>query len=144
MSNPSEIKGSCLCGSISFVAKNSSKSIGVCHCTMCRKWGGGPFIEVDCGSEVSFEGEQNISVFDSSMWAERGFCSQCGTHLFYRLKETKQHMMPAGLFDLGEQAVFDHQVFIDEKPSYYNFANETEDMTGAEIFAKYAPPDSSL
>jgi len=32
---------------------------------------------------------------------------------------------------------YDHQVFIDEKPSMYRFANETEDMTGAEVFAKY-------
>jgi hypothetical protein len=35
--------------------------------------------------------------------------------------------------------VFDHQVFIDEKPSYYCFPNETENLTGAEVFAKYAP-----
>ena len=48
--------------------------------------------------------------------------------------------MPAGLFDDDKAFVFDNQVFIDEKPSYYCFANETENMTGAEVFAKYAPP----
>ncbi len=35
---------------------------------------------------------------------------------------------------------FDKQIFIDEKPSFYCFANETNKMTGAEVFAKYAPP----
>ena len=25
----------------------------------------------------------------SSAWAERGFCKNCGSHLFYRLKENK-------------------------------------------------------
>ena len=30
-----------------------------------------------------------------------------------------------------------HQVFVDERPSYYEFANKTDDMTGAEVFAKY-------
>ena len=94
---------------------------------------------VDCGTDVSFEGEENISVFDSSEWAERGFCKQCGTHLFYRLKESKQSIMPVGLFDDDPRFVFDHQIFIDEKPSLYCFANETNDMTGAEVFAKYAP-----
>ena len=94
-------------------------------------------MEIDCGADVTIDGEENVSVFDSSAWAERGFCRQCGTHLFYRLKQTGQHMVPVGIFDDDENLVFEHQVFIDEKPSFYRFANETEDMTGAEIFAKY-------
>ncbi len=141
MSNmTTEAKGSCLCGAVRFIAKNMGKNVGACHCSMCRKWGGGPFMEVSCGSDVSFEGEESISIFDSSAWAERGFCSKCGSHLFYRLKRTRQHMMPVGLFDDDKNLVFDHQVFIDEKPSYYSFADETKDMTGAEIFAKFASP----
>lgn len=97
-------------------------------------------MEVDCGDEVFFEGEENITIYNSSEWAERGFCNKCGSHLFYRLKESKQHMMPVGLIDDGYMFVFDQQFFIDKKPSFYSFANETSDMTGAELFAKYAPP----
>lgn len=97
-------------------------------------------MELDCGAEVSIQGEQNVTVFDSSPWAERGFCHKCGTHLFYRLKETREHMIPVGFFDDNEDLVFDCQVFIDEKPSFYNFAEKTKDMTGAELMAKYAPP----
>ena len=96
-------------------------------------------MEVDCGADVVFSGEEQLSVFDSSAWAERGFCRKCGTHMFYRLKATGQHMVPVGVFTSDENLVFDHQVFIDEKPSFYRFANETHDMTGAEIFAKFAP-----
>ncbi len=140
MSDRIEGKGSCLCGATSFVAKSMDRSVGACHCTMCRKWGGGPLMAVDCGTEVSFEGDDNVSVFDSSEWAERGFCRKCGTHLFYRLKDARQYIMPAGILDEQDRLVFDHQVFIDEKPSYYCFSNETENMTGAEMFAKYAPP----
>jgi len=47
-------------------------------------------------------------------------------------------MMSAGLFDDQGRFIFEEQVFIDEKPSFYCFANETNDMTGAEVFAKYA------
>jgi hypothetical protein len=85
------------------------------------------------------EGDDSITVFDSSAWAERGFCSRCGTHLFYRIKQSQQYHMPAGLFEDHDHFVFEHQVFIDEKPAYYSFSNETKDMTGAEIFAMYAP-----
>jgi hypothetical protein len=47
--------------------------------------------------------------------------------------------MPVGIFEDGGKWVFDHQIFIDEKPEYYNFSNETHNLTGAEFFAKYAP-----
>ncbi|MFW2438803.1 MAG: GFA family protein [Arenicellales bacterium] len=134
-----EGKGGCLCGATRITVKSISKSVGACHCNMCRKWGGGPFMAVDCGTEVSFEGEENVSVFNSSEWADRGFCNKCGSHLFYRLKGSKQYMMPVGLFNTDAMFIFDHQVFIDEKPSFYSFENDTEKMTGAEVFAKYAP-----
>ena len=98
-------------------------------------------MEIACGSAVSFNGEESVSVFDSSAWAERGFCRKCGTHLFYRLKESGQHMIPVGIFDGDEGLVFDSQVFIDEKPDFYSFSQETKDLTGAELFAKYAPSE---
>ena len=141
MSDITERHGACLCGAVTVVAGEAGNSVGACHCKMCRRWGGGPFMELACGSAVSFGGEETVSVFDSSAWAERGFCGKCGTHLFYRLKETGQHMIPVGLFDNDEDLVFESQVFIDEKPAFYSFADETTKMTGAELFAKFAPPD---
>ena len=137
MAEGTERKAHCLCGAVRMTVKQASTSAGACHCNMCRRWAGGPLIAVDCGTDVSIEGEEHVSVFDSSAWAERGFCSKCGSHLFYRLKENRQFMLPAGLLDDEGGLIFDHQVFIDEKPPYYRFANETKNMTGAEIFAMY-------
>lgn len=131
--------GRCLCGAVSFVTNSADTDVGACHCNMCRHWGGGPFIAVDCGSQVQFEGSEYIKVFDSSEWAERGFCRNCGSNLFYRLKHNNQHQIPPGLFDDDTGLEFTHQVFIDERPEYYEFANETLDMTGSEVFEKYAP-----
>ena len=138
MSDIAGAKGKCLCGAVGFTAKQAVKSVGACHCKMCRKWGGGPFMAVNCGTDVSFEGAENVSVFDSSAWAERGFCSKCGTHLFYRVKEKNLHIMPAGLFGDEIPFVFDHQVFIEEKPGFYEFSNKTKDMTGEECFAAFS------
>lgn len=105
-------------------------------------------MELECGADVLYEGSDNISIYESSQWAERGFCRQCGTHLFYRLKATQTHSIPVGLFDPscfddGEDLLFKSQIFIDQKPDYYSFENKTENMTTAEVFAKYAPPESS-
>lgn len=139
MSETTVARGSCLCGAITITANTQHQTVGACHCSMCRKWGGGPLLAVDCGTDVEFVGAENISVFNSSAWAERGFCKLCGSHLFYRLKESQQHLMPPGLFEERDDLRFDHQVFIDEKPGWYNFAEDTDNMTGPEVFAKYAP-----
>lgn len=134
--------GSCLCGTNRFTVDTLNTHLGACHCSMCRNWVGGPFLALDCGTGVHFESEEQITVYDSSAWAERGFCSTCGSHLFYRLKAQQQYMMPPGLFE-QQDFVFDHQVFIDEKPEYYTFSNQTQDMTGPEIFARYASPENN-
>ena len=49
-------------------------------------------------------------------------------------------MVPVGVFDEVGNPQFAMQVFIDEKPNYYSFADKTETMTGEELFAKFAPP----
>ncbi|PCJ18704.1 MAG: aldehyde-activating protein [Candidatus Cloacimonadota bacterium] len=125
----------CLCKKIKMSFEEVDLKAGACHCSTCRTWGGGPLMATDCGTKVNIEGD--VSVYDSSMWAERGFCNSCGTHLFYRLKEAQKYIVPVGLFN-GLDFVFDHQVFIDEKPSFYCFANKTDDMTGPELFAQFS------
>jgi hypothetical protein len=89
MADEKERRGACLCGAVRISVKASTKSVGACHCSMCRKWGGGPLLAVECGHDVHFEGGDRISVFNSSDWAERGFCSRCGSHLFYRASRKK-------------------------------------------------------
>jgi len=42
-------------------------------------------------------------------------------------------------FDDRAGYAFTHQVFVDEKPAYYDFANKTHNMTGAEVFAEFGP-----
>lgn len=129
--------GRCLCGAVGITAKLAENSMGACHCGTCRKWGGGPLMAAECTGDVTFTGEDNIGVFASSEWAERGFCKTCGTHLFYRLKQGGFHALPVGLLDGAEKLVFDHQVFIDAKPAHYAFSNETRNLTGAELFAQF-------
>ena len=82
-------------------------------------------------------------MYNSSDWAERGFCKNCGSHLFYRLKDANEHQVPAGLFDNQKSFHFDLQVFTDRKPGFYSFANETKEMTEAEVIEKFAPEQNT-
>nr|WP_067285688.1 GFA family protein [Marinobacterium profundum] len=130
-------QGHCLCGKTSISVGQMSLHVGACHCGQCRRWTGGPLLATDCGTDVTLAGDDYIGVFRSSDWAERGFCTACGSHLFYRLIESRQYFVPVGLFEDGANLVLDHQVFIDEKPAFYAFANPTRNLTGTEAFAQF-------
>lgn len=134
MSTEKTCEGACLCGAVSVLARVKSHDVGVCHCAMCRKWGGGPMFAVECEEDVTFEGEDYISLFNSSEWAERGFCRACGTHLFYRLKEGGHYALPVGLLGDDGPWRFTDQVFIDRKPAFYDFAQKTNNLTEQQVF----------
>jgi hypothetical protein len=132
-----QANGKCLCGAVQFEVEVANTEVAACHCSMCRNWSGGPMITIDCGDSFKVSDQAPILRFQSSEWAERGFCTLCGTHLFYFLKPNNQYHLPAGLLQIEEQYQFTHQIFIDEKPEYYDFANTTKNMTGPELFALF-------
>lgn len=131
------LHGKCLCGEVSVTATSEHAAFGACHCPTCRKWGGGPLLAVECKTEVSWTGEGHIGVYESSDWAERGFCKRCGTHLFYRLKAGGFHALPLGLFNDAQGLTLEQEVFIDAKPEGYVFAGEREKLTGEQLFAAF-------
>jgi len=92
---------------------------------------------VDFAGDVDFKGAEHIATFNSSDWAERGFCRQCGTHLFYRLKQNGHYALPVGLLDSTDAWKITEQIFIEQKPTYYSLAEKTKQLTGKEAFAQY-------
>jgi hypothetical protein len=129
---------SCLCGGVKITVEEINPKFTVCHCESCRTWGGGPFFAVKCGTNVKIEGNEKVKMYDSSSWASRGFCSDCGTHLFFKLNKTGEYNMPVGLFLNLEGLEMSMQYFSDQRPSYYCFSNETKEMTKAEIMSYFA------
>lgn len=101
---------------------------------MCRRWSGGPGLAAGVGS-VRFDGAQHIGRYDSSAWAERGFCTRCGTHLFYRLKARDHYILWLGTFDDQSPFKVVNEIFVDEKPASYALAGDHPRLTGAEFLA---------
>ena len=134
--------GGCLCGKVRYQTTKPVEAISVCHCDMCRRWNGGPALAFECENAVEFEGEDQIVHYRSSDWAERAFCGTCGSNLYYRLVESGFIGLNAGTLDDQTGLVLESQIFIDEKPEFYSFANKTKMMTGEEVFALYAPPET--
>lgn len=128
-----------MCGEVKFAAVAEEPTVAACHCGMCRRWSSGPYMEVNC-QKVSFESEDSIGRIQSSDWAEKGFCTKCGSNLFYHILDSPEYQISAGLIDDPTEFKMSLQVFTDNKPQFYEFANKTKMMTAAEVAAEFAPP----
>ncbi|KHM32867.1 GFA family protein [Klebsiella aerogenes] len=131
--------GKCLCGSVSVKIKHLTNKVGICHCQMCRRWHGGPQFAINGGNDIEFKNEENIRIYNSSSWAQRGFCKECGSHLFYKLRESGRYVLMVGLFDDINDFVLDHQFFIDKKPHYYSLNEKTNNLTEEDFMKKFNP-----
>jgi hypothetical protein len=82
---PAGLTGGCQCGAVRYRLLAAPNGANVCHCRMCQKASGGPFMAfggVKLSEFVVTKGA--IATFSSSDIAERGFCARCGTPLTYR------------------------------------------------------------
>jgi hypothetical protein len=81
------MKGGCFCGAVKFSTKGPTVWCSHCHCSMCqRSHGAGVVTWVGCrDNEVELDdSDGKLRWFPSSGEAERGFCSHCGSSLFFR------------------------------------------------------------
>ncbi len=129
--------GKCLCGAVTFSATPSSDEVGVCHCDMCRKVNAGPFLGVDCADTLAVTNKASLGVYSSSDWGERGFCKECGSSLFWRTKDGKMNVVSVDAFEHLDGLKLDHEIFIDNKPNYYSFAEPTKKMTGEDVMKMF-------
>lgn len=134
----------CLCGKVRFTVPQELNEVGVCHCNFCQRWSGGPGFATHPTGAPEIEGKEFVKWYRSSEWADRGFCSECGSNLFYRLNgDEPQYSVFAGTFDDQSKLKLVCQIFIEEKPEYYAFAGDIPSMTGEEVFAMFAPDSDS-
>ena len=79
--------GRCLCGDIEFRATLPSKWVAHCHCTLCQRSSGAAFVTW-VGLEAAHcevaDPQARLRWYRSSGEGERGFCSHCGSTLFFR------------------------------------------------------------
>jgi hypothetical protein len=73
-------EGGCLCGAIRYRAAAPPLRAVICHCSICRKHTGAPiasFVHFPIDSFAWLK--EQPKRYRSSEFAERGFCSQCGS-----------------------------------------------------------------
>jgi hypothetical protein len=130
--------GGCLCGAVRFIARGAAHGVHCCHCSDCARWNGGPLMAVEF--DGGFEIEGPVRWYQSSDWAERGFCERCGSAMFWRLRDGPSMNAAVGAFDDRSQfsAIVEH-IFIDSKPAFYDFTGDAPRLTAAQTIAKFTP-----
>lgn len=121
------VSGRCLCGAVSFTATLKRAEMGVCHCGMCRRWTGGVFTyaPLDIAS-LNVSGGDSLRYYRSSSFGERGFCAECGSSLFWRAQDGGGIEVSAQALDDPSRLSFAEQIWMDDKPSNYDFADYTK------------------
>ena len=118
------IKGSCLCGGVRLEIGGDKleKQPEACHCTMCRKETGHFLVAVNVNrKDLTLHGEDRVKWYRSSEKVERGFCSVCGSVLFWRpdIPGYEYTAVAMGLFDQPTGARIRKHTFVKEKGDYY-------------------------
>ena len=134
------MKGQCVCGATMFTVELKNHDVHACHCSICRRQTSGVImtIDVEQGS-LQFTQDEHLSIYNSSDCGERGFCNCCGTNLFWRTKDQSYCNINAFALDQQPQDIkFDMEIFIDNKPEFYAFNNETKKLTEADVIALFA------
>ncbi|KEO88402.1 aldehyde-activating protein [Erythrobacter sp. JL475] len=128
--------GHCLCGAVTISLRDAHGEVDVCHCTMCQRWTGSMYAGIE-GQDFTLTGEASIATYRSSKWAERAFCSKCGSNLWFKFLPTGNRTFLAGLFDdLPKGLPIKHQIFVDEKPDWFDIVQASPMKTGPEIIAE--------
>ncbi|MFY1825679.1 GFA family protein [Myxococcus fulvus] len=119
-------RGSCLCGAIRFTVEGELRAPDACHCTKCRKHSGHYFVSTDVPrSAVTIEGGDKVSWFQSSEKARRGFCSVCGSSLFWDPLQRDWIGIAMGAFDTPTQTRVALHIYLANKGDYYDLEEGT-------------------
>ncbi|WP_226780099.1 GFA family protein [Oceaniglobus trochenteri] len=140
--------GACLCGAVRFRAADVPDTFGVCHCRMCRRWTGSALLEVSVPEGgVTWAGAENIARRATSAWAERAWCRECGSGLYYKVTMQGEWSgkldIPLGLFDEPDGFKMSHEIFIDHKPDSFEYGGPARIvLTRQQCVEKFGALDS--
>lgn len=129
--------GGCQCGAVRYQASNGLQYPHLCHCRMCQKAAGNYFMPLAASMRsdlVLTRGEPQW--FQSSQQVRRGFCSKCGTPLFYDIAGAEFINITLGSLDEPERVKPEMQSNLDHKMVWFH------DLDGLPVEAAAAEPEN--
>ncbi len=118
------LKGSCLCGDITFeITGNLQSQASACHCNQCRKQSGHHWASHNVApAGINIQGP--VSWYEASSLAKRGFCARCGSFLFWKAHDEDQISFALGALDDEGGIKLERHIFVADKGDYYDIADD--------------------
>lgn len=113
--------GRCLCGAVSFRITGPLREVVGCHCGQCRRQTG-LFYAATEARVSDFEltdASGTLKWYRSSPEARRGFCSECGSALFWKGDGSATISIMAGSIDQPTGLKFGHHIYVADKGDFY-------------------------
>ena len=121
------IKGSCMCGEVTYAIHGEIGEITHCHCTTCRKAHGSAFSSVATVQINDFEftsGKKQIKSYQSSPDKVRCFCSNCGSHIYARRENQMHYILRLGTLDDDPKVKPVNHIWVSLKAPWYNIETD--------------------
>ena len=112
--------GGCLCNGVRYSVSGPLRGIIACHCEQCRRTSG-HFAAMTSAriADIAIADSQSLRWFSSSDTAERGFCTICGSNLFWRPIGRDIMSITAGSLDAPTGLAIEKHIFAGAKSDYY-------------------------
>ncbi len=121
------IRGSCLCGAVRLeIREPLEQEPEACHCSQCRKQTGSYLIAVNVRrSALRIEGGESVAWYRSSETVRRGFCSVCGSTLFWNptLEGYEWTSVALGCIDTPLNLRIARHTYVGDKGGYYEISD---------------------
>ncbi|NND04503.1 MAG: GFA family protein [Acidimicrobiia bacterium] len=121
MSVPQARSGSCLCGAVTYRSQGPFGSLLQCHCENCRRLSGNFVAATRAATkDVHIDDPADVFRWHDLEYAMYGFCSRCGSTLFYRAAD-RPHVtaiMVGGLNDASGLSI--ESVWFTEQAQAHN------------------------
>lgn len=128
-----DVSGGCHCGGVRYRAKGVDPRVTECHCSQCRRQAGHRYATTGGKtSGIEIEGADQVTWYQASPAAERGFCSVCGSTLFWRRNGDDHTSILAGTIDEPNGLRLVKHIFVADKGGYYEIDDglPTHEATG--------------
>jgi hypothetical protein len=82
------LKGGCYCGEVRYEAEGAPFNESFCHCSICRRTTGAPFVAWFSVARERFRFVAGQAArFQSTPRGTRSFCARCGTQLTFEHRD---------------------------------------------------------
>lgn len=135
MNDDTPLAGGCLCGAVRFEVSPPTKWCAHCHCSLCRRAHGAGFVTwfgVETSAFNLVAGSDVISWYQSTPQARRGFCSRCGSTIFFESERwpDEVHIALAHMDGPIDRAPRAH-VFYDSRVDWIDLGDELPHFGGS-------------